>query len=148
MAARRLIIAGIAAVVGAVLLLILMLALARDPDVKTNLGEKVFTVGDADSLAEEVDTRGPLLFQDLLGGDRDILVDHVRDEEWLAYTTALRGDCRLELVRATGDVRNTCDDTVVDLRSVADVKRAGAMAFSTDINENGELVVDLRRALP
>jgi hypothetical protein len=141
MDSRRLIAAGVAAVVGALVLVGLMLALARDPDVKNNLGERVFTVGDADSLATEIDDRGPLLFQDLLGGDRHLMVDHLGAEEWLAYATELADGCRLELVRESGDVRNSC--TGSNRRPVLADVCAGLRAFRTEVNDDNELVVDL-----
>ena len=144
MASRRLIVTAIAAVVGAVLLVVLALALANNPEVQNNLGEKVFTVGDAESLAEEVDKRGPLLFQDLLGGDRDILVDHIRGDEWLATPPASAASAGLELDRETGEVRNSCTRRAVDLRSIAAVKAVGAVAYTATVDESGKLVVDLR----
>jgi hypothetical protein len=148
MATRRLIAIAIAGVVGAVLLLLLALALANNPDVQNNLGEPVFTVGVAESLAEEIDERGPLLFQDLLGGDRDIIVDHVGDDDWIAYTARLGRGCRLELERDTGDLRNSCTKVTVRPRTPAEVRELGGTPYGAAVDEDGDVVVDLRQPAP
>ncbi|MGH9177956.1 MAG: hypothetical protein ACRD0N_05310 [Acidimicrobiales bacterium] len=61
---------------------------SENPD-KANLGDPVFQVGRAERLAEEIDDRGPFLFQDPLarGGGRNLYVQHLGDdpdEGWLA----------------------------------------------------------------
>lgn len=73
---REMVIAAIGAVVMAALVVALVVRVASNPTVKANLGDNVFRVGDAERLARQIDEGGPLLFQDLLGGDRHLRVDH------------------------------------------------------------------------
>jgi hypothetical protein len=84
-----LLIIAVLTVVTAVLLLIFVLRLAKQPGAKVNLGSPVFDVGKADVFAPDVARFGPLKFQALRGG-ADIFVQHLGPAPkrgWLAFET-------------------------------------------------------------
>jgi hypothetical protein len=132
---------AIVGLVGAVLMVVLVLRLASDPEVAKAVADETFRVGNAERLAEAIDEGGPFLFQDPLeqGGDgrgRDIYLEHVGgdpEEGWSAVEVTSPGTgCRLELDRETGRYRRPCPD---NRRYPAEV-------------ENGVVVVDLREQNP
>ena len=57
-------------------------------DVQIRLGDDYFNAGDAADIADDIRDRGPVLFSDLAGGSRDIVVNHLgdtADEGWVAF---------------------------------------------------------------
>ncbi len=97
------IVVGVAALVG-----VAVLTSSGSTDVR--LGDDEFEVGEAATLAARIEADGaPLLFQDLLvGGSRDIYVNHVGDDAeigWVAFDARVPGsgrECTLEWEVARG----------------------------------------------
>jgi len=89
------------ALLGALAVVILTVKLAQSGRVKSQLGDKVFSVGPARELATEIatvsgDRGGPFLFQAPVG-NRDIYLQHVGtdpDHGWLAFDAHLPGEAR------------------------------------------------------
>ena len=84
---RGVVLAIVAAVAAAGLFLAAAL-LTSGGDTKVRLGDDEFEVGKVDALAKRIDRDGPLLFQDLLiGGTRDIYVNHIGTVDHLGWVT-------------------------------------------------------------
>lgn len=90
-------------------------------DVEVNLGDTDFRDLDADRISAEIADRGPILFSDVGGGDRDIILQHIGDDPetgWLAFEARRPGDSRDCFFRwrpESGTFLNTCNESdVVD----------------------------------
>lgn len=90
---------------------------ARDTGT-SNLGDDVFEVGRTERLAAEVAERGPFFVQDLVGGGRDLWVQHVGNDPetgWLALGVIIPGDgprCLALWDTGTEQFESDCDDRV------------------------------------
>lgn len=72
-------------------------ALAQRGDVQIRLGDDFFNAGDAEDISDDIKDRGPILFSDLAGGSRDIVVNHLSDDPeqgWVAFEARRPGDSR------------------------------------------------------
>ena len=124
----------------------LVLQLASSGQADINLGEDEFNAGYTEVLADAIvegDGR-PLIFSDVSGGDRDIYVQHLGatdDEGWSAFETRVpdREDCFAEWDLATEQFVATCD---AELTVPADGE--GLTSYSTTVNADGRLIIDLR----
>ena len=88
-AGKALAIAAVAIVLIAVVAVFVALAASRG-DVEINLGDDRFNAGQTERLAKEIDDGGglPFLYQDLVGNDRHLFVQHLGDdpdEGWVAF---------------------------------------------------------------
>jgi hypothetical protein len=98
--------------------------LASRGSVDVKLGDETFADLNAEPLAAEVDERGPILYADTAGGDRDIVLQHLGDDPqtgWVALAARPPGvprDCTVRwdgddrvfrLLDAEGEVRGACD---------------------------------------
>ncbi|MBK5223131.1 MAG: hypothetical protein JJE52_09700 [Acidimicrobiia bacterium] len=132
--------AGVVAGLGLVLFVV-NLASRGGEDVKINIGDDRFHAGSAEQRAQTIDEGGPILFADVAGGDRDILLQHLGDDPqsgWLAFAAAAPGkprDCFLQWQAETGDFAD-CDGD----RFPADGE--GLTTYPVAI-EDGDLVVDV-----
>jgi len=66
-------------------------------DVEIRLGDSDFDAGQIERIAAEIAERGPILYSDVAGHDRDILLSHVGDVEaegWLAFAARPDGAAR------------------------------------------------------
>jgi hypothetical protein len=106
---------GILAVVFAVLLILFVLRLARQPGAKVNLGSQEFSVGRADKLAAAIQrARTPLLFQALRHGAPDLFVQHVGSDPehgWVAFAATAPGEsrsCQLRWLATRGTFTDPC----------------------------------------
>lgn len=99
-----------------------------------------FNVGSAERRAEQVAGGGPLLFQDLLGGSKDIYVQHLGDDDWRTFEARAPGagpGCVLEWQAESGRFVDPCDGDTYP----ADGE--GLTTYPTRV-EDGEVIVDLR----
>lgn len=115
-AGKALAVAGAAIVLIAVVAAFVALAASRG-DVEINLGDERFNAGDTERLAKEIDDGGglPFLYQDLVGNDRHLFVQHLGDdpdEGWVAFGAFDPDDpsCVVLLDREDEVLRNGCDD--------------------------------------
>lgn len=87
-------------------------------DVQIRLGDDYFNAGDAADIADDIRDRGPVLFSDLAGGSRDIVVNHLgdtADEGWVAFEARRAGDprdCQVSWNAERSLFEYSCDDTV------------------------------------
>ena len=88
---RKLLVYAVTGVIGAAIFLLLMLKLASDPNVQANLGEDQFRVGRAKDIAEIVEKRGELLFQDPNGRGRNLRITHEGTDPEKGWRTWLHG---------------------------------------------------------
>ncbi len=138
---------AVGAVVAAVVVGVLVVKAAPSNPDQVRLGDDEFNAGYAEVLADAiVEGDGqPLIFNDVSGGDRDIYVQHLGEDDttgWTAFETRLPGsdDCF-----AVWDVDrelfvSSCDETVTFLAD-----GTGLVAYPTRVNADGRVIVDLRR---
>ena len=134
------VITAIAGVLAGVLVFLGVTALTGSGTAKSHLGNDRFVVGRARTLAKTVDRLGPLLFQDLVGGSRDIYLQHV-DHQWKAFSAHAPGEtrrCHLKWRRSTHDFVDSCT------KAVYPADGAGLTQYQTVIDAKGKLIVDLR----
>jgi hypothetical protein len=138
-----LVITAIAGVLAGVLLFVGVVSLTGSGKAKSHLGDDRFVVGRAQTLAHTVDRVGPLLFQDLVGGEQDIYVQHV-DGQWHAFAAHAPGAprrCQLKWRRATKDFVDPCSQQTYPADG-GNVRR-----YQTIIDAKGKLVVDLNAVM-
>jgi hypothetical protein len=117
-AGKALIVAGVGVVVALGLAFLVAQAVSRG-DVEINLGDERYNAGQVESIAEAIDEGDglPLLFQDLVGGDRNLFVQHLADdadEGWAAFGAFDPDDpsCAVEIDREAKVLVNACDEDV------------------------------------
>jgi hypothetical protein len=142
-AGKALAIAAVAIVLIGIVAVLVALAASRG-DVEINLGDERFEVGRADDLVDTLDDGDglPLLFQDLVGRDRHIYVQHTGDDPekgWVAFGAFDPDDpsCAVEIDRDARTLVNSCD------RSVRyGLDGDGLRSYPTTV-EDGEVIVDI-----
>lgn len=141
---RNALFAGLGAVAVAIGLLLLVLWIAGEGgNVEVRIGDDVFNAGDVERISAEIDERGPILYSDVAGGSRDIILQHVGDDPesgWLAFDAREPGsprDCFLRWEPADRTFRATCDESVV-----FDERGTGLPQYPVTV-EDGEVVVDI-----
>ncbi len=133
------VLAGLGGVAAGVALFLVVLAVAG-PKTTDQARTATFKVGSAKSLARTVARTGPLLFQDLLGGARDIYVQHLGDDKWTAFEAHAPGQPRTCFLRWRADSR-TFVDPCSDQAYPAD--GAGLVTYPAAADRKGALIVDL-----
>jgi hypothetical protein len=80
--------------------------LANRGTVDVRLGSDTFAEHDAEDAAEDIAERGPILYPDTAGGDRDIYLQHFGDdpeEGWIAFAARPPGVSRACTIQWDGD---------------------------------------------
>lgn len=157
------------AMVAASLLLILggiiafVTFLSARGDVQVRLGDDRFNAGDARDIADDVADRGPILFSDVAGGRRDIVVNHLSAdplEGWVAFDARLPGDdrsCQVNWQPDRGAFAYSCDPAlsfppdgeglasypvvVVDGRIIVDINAATRESTTTVVAPTSSVVI-------
>ena len=118
-AGKALAIAGVAVVAALVLLVAVSMAANRG-DVDIRLGDDRFDAGQIESIAEAIEDEGglPLLYADLVGGGRNIYVQHLDRnprEGWVAFGAFDPDDpsCAVVIDRDAKSLVNACDEDLV-----------------------------------
>ncbi len=104
-AGKALAVAGVGVVV-ALAIAFGVAQLASQGRVDVRLGSDTFADQNAEDAAEEIAERGPILYADTAGGDRDIYLQHLGDdptEGWIALAARPAGVSRECSVRWDGD---------------------------------------------
>ena len=95
---RSVIVVGLAGVVVALGLVGAVLLLTRGgTEVEIRLGDRDFRDMETGRISAEIADRGPILFPDVAGGDRDIILQHLGDDPetgWLAFEARRPGQSR------------------------------------------------------
>ncbi len=96
--ARSAVLVGLTGVIIALLLGAMVLWVTNSSDtVELNLGDRFFDAGFIGRQSEEIAARGPLLYSDVGGGQRDLFIQHIGDDPevgWLAFSARRVGDPR------------------------------------------------------
>ena len=128
---------GVMAVLFAVFMVWFVLALSNNPEARSNLGDPVFTIGDAKGVANAIRRDGPLLVADPLRRGRNLVVTH-DDGTWDVFAVAPSGrGCRVELDRDAHEVVDTCTGPITDSSSLPH--------YRATARTDGKLEIDLRR---
>ena len=117
-AGKALAIAAVAIVLIGAVTAFVAIAASRG-DVEVNLGDDRFNAGQTERLAQEIEDGGglPFLYQDLVGNDRHLFVQHVGDEPdegWIAFGAFDPDDpsCAVLIDREEEVLVNSCDESV------------------------------------
>ena len=117
---------------------------SRNPE-KVRLGTRVFEVGRSKALGPTVDANGPLLFQDLVTGDRrdlDVFVQHLGGDRWVTFQAFAADSERTCQLRWQQAKRRFTDPCRAGRTFPAD--GAGLTRYRTTVDrETGKIVVDL-----
>lgn len=139
---------GILAVVFAVLVILFVLHLARQPGAKVNLGDQEFSVGKADKIAAAVRrSRTPLLFQALRPGAPDLFVQHLGpdpDHGWAAFAATGPGAprrCQLRWRPAQQDFTDPCTGQAYPADG------GGLDHYAVRVDPSRTVIVNLRQPL-
>jgi hypothetical protein len=142
-AGKALLVAG-AGVVVALGLAFLVAQAASRGDVEINLGDDRFDAGQVESIADAIaDEDGlPLLYQDLVGGGRNLYVQHLEDHPrrgWVAFGAFDPDDpsCAVEIDRDAKRLVNACDDS-----TTYPLDGTGLRYYPTEV-EGNRLYVDI-----
>jgi len=151
--ARSAITVGIAGVVAALLLGAGVIWLAGSgSNVKIQLGDTDFDAGASHPISKEIADNGPLLYSDVGGGSRDIIVNHLGsdpDAGWYSFAARPADQPRrcffqwnesslvFELVSA--DDSTVCSDATADSTGVGD----GVTQYPVVVDSNGSVRVDI-----
>lgn len=142
-AGKALLVAGVSVVL--ILAVTFLVAQAANRgDVEIRLGDDRYNAGQVESIAEDIEDHDglPLLFQDLVGGDRNIYVQHLSGNPqrgWVAFGAFDPDDpsCAVELDREAKVLVNACDDDVT-----YPLDGTGLRHYPTQVEAN-RLYVDL-----
>ena len=150
-AGKALLVAG-AGVVLALGIAFLVARMASQGRVDVRLGSDTFADQSAEEAAEKVAEDGPILYQDLASGDRDIVLQHVGDDPdtgWIALAARPPGvprECSIQwqpddevflLLDERGEASGECDGREFP----ADGE--GLPSYPVTVDANGKLDVDL-----
>lgn len=140
----RAVVFAVGSVLAGVALVALVIWIAGSGEVDVRLGDNQFGDIRADRLAQTIERDGPVLFPDVAGGDRDIIVTHVGDDPasgWLAFSARIPGrprDCFLQWDPDAGDFADSCDPAI---RIAAD--GATLPHYPVEVRDN-RVIVDLQ----
>jgi hypothetical protein len=142
-AGKALLVAGVGVVVALGLAFLVAQAASRG-DVDINLGDDRYNAGQVESIADAIEEEGglPLLFQDLVGGDRNLYVQHLgvnARQGWVAFGAFDPDDpsCAIQLDREAKLLVNACDETVT-----YPLDGTGLRHYPTQVEDN-RLYVDI-----
>jgi len=135
---------GFFAVLGLALWGVAAIIANNDDDTTSHLAPSVQEMGSTSFVADVIDRDGPIILQDLLGDDRNIVVDHTgadTDFGWaiyLAHPADRDATCTIELVKRT----RTFTDCAGRTLQVADLATP-PVGVGPIVSANGELTLDL-----
>jgi len=142
-AGKALLVAAVGVAV-ALLVTFLVAQAASRGDVDIRLGDDRFKAGQVESMAESIENGDglPLLFQDLVGRDRHLYVQHLSDdpeEGWVAFGAFDPDDptCAIEIDREAGALVSGCDPG-----TTYPLDGDGLRRYPTSV-EDGDLYVDI-----
>jgi hypothetical protein len=122
----------------------LVSVMAGRGDVEVRLGDDRFEAGEVAAMAEAIDEGDglPLLFQDLVNGDRHLFVQHTDPRPtrgWTAFGAfdPDRPECLVEIDRDRKILVNGCDASIT-----YPLDGTGLRYYPTEVDD-GELLVDI-----
>lgn len=137
---------------------LLSLASGGDGPVRLQLGDDEFDAGQATRLSEQIAEDGPVLFSDVSGRgqQRPIMVNHFGDDpemRWVAFPAVLPGaedNCFLfwsaerELFEERRGLEGSRDGGELCSDRTVPPNGEGLTQFSWEVDDEGNLIVDLR----
>ena len=142
-AGKALAVAAVAIVLIGVVAAFVAVAASRG-DVEINLGDDRFNAGQTERLAKEIEDGGglPFLYQDLVGNDRHLFVQHVGDEPdegWVAFGAFDPDDpsCLVLIDREDEILVNECDSS-----ATYPLSGDGLRKYPVAV-EDGEILIDV-----
>ncbi len=120
--------------------------LAERGEIQLSIGDEVFAPGNVQRLSEDIAVFGPLPFPDLTGGDRDIVLQHLGDDPQVGWTAfAMRPidaprECQILWEAEQTLFSYTCGDQTYPASG------EGLFQYPVDIDEDGDLAIDLNAA--
>jgi len=137
---------ALGAVVAAVVVGFVVVAVTSNDPAQVRLGDDEFNAGYSEVLADAIAEGDgqPLVFSDVSGGDRDVYVQHLGEDEtigWYAFEARIPGteDCLAAWDADAQQFVSSCDDAVT-----FPADGTGLVAYPTRVNEDGRVIVDLR----
>lgn len=151
--ARQAVLVALGGIGGLVAVLFLVMRLGQlggsGSEVPIQLGEPVFSLGNATELADFIAESDPLLLPDVANGDRDIIVNHIGstpEEGWHAFParplTSTR-DCVLEWQQPSGQTQGHFIESCTGDEYPAD--GSGLTQYGVSIDDDGNLQVNLNK---
>jgi hypothetical protein len=148
--ARSTLVIGATGVVIAVVLgAILIFLTSSSGDIQVRLGSDRFEDYDAESGADEIAERGPILFPDPANRGRDIMLQHLGDDPeqgWFAFDARPLGESRDCAVQWQGDSRTFVDNGRCRAPFSIPEDGEGLPQYPATVNDDGIVVVDLNAA--
>lgn len=155
MNARSAILVGLSGVFIAIVLGGGVLFLAQQGgDVELQLGDTDFNAGQIGRISEEIDDRGPILYSDVAGRSRDIILQHLGDDPeagWFAFDARPIGEPRdcffqwngefFDLVNAPGTDAD-CADVTMDERGNLSTGEL-IVTYPVEIDDGNNVRVDI-----
>lgn len=145
---RQLLMLAAATVLGIVAMIWLFTqvgGVGSNQSVEVNIGDDVFLAGNVERLADDIENLDtPLLLGDVSGGDRDVYLQHIGDDDltgWYAFGVrplAATRDCFVEWQVSDETFVDNCDGTVYPSSG------EGLPPYPVEIDDEGFLTVDLR----
>lgn len=135
------VIVGLAIIVGGVAFFVN--AVANRGDVQVRLGDEFFDAGDAVDIADEIADNGPILYSDVAGGSRDLVLNHLSDDPedgWVAFEARRPGDDRDCAVTWNADAARF--DYSCDEGTTFPPDGAGLAQFPVTVTD-GDIIVDI-----
>jgi len=139
--------AAVAAVL-ATLFIGVMVKLAQSGAVKNQLGESTFVAGRTRDYAPQIDAAGPLLFNDLGGGTRQVFLQHLGGDRklgWVAIQGHVDGEARTCVLQWHQDDHLFHDPC---RGSTYPADGTGLVRYAVTVEPSDRIDVDLRRPLP
>jgi hypothetical protein len=147
--ARSALLVGASGVVVALVAIGMVLWLSSRDDIQVRLGDDRFQDYDAESGAEEIAARGPILFPDPANRGRDIYLQHLGDdpaEGWLAFDARPPGEERACFLVWEADSRTFVDNGECSQTFTFPEDGEGLPQYPATVNSDGKVVVDLNAA--
>ena len=138
------ILSAAAGVIVAIVIFAGIVSLVGSGKAKSKLGSNLFNLGNAKNQAQVVERNGPLLFADPLQKGRDIYVNRVGGNQWVAVEVHPPGESKSCTVKWNGSI-HTFHDPCSGHDYPAD--GIGLVRYQTTVQKNGDLVVDLHQPI-
>jgi len=146
---RNALVVGATAVVLALVIGGMILYLVSRDDIEVRLGDDRFEDINAESAADEIARRGPILFQDPVGGSRDIFLQHLGDDHeqgWYAFDVRPPGEPRECQVVWQPDAEEFVDNGRCSEPITVPADGTGLPQYPAVVNDKGRVVIDLNAA--
>jgi hypothetical protein len=132
---------GFIVLVGLLLWGVAALTANNSEDATANLAPAFQEMGRAEWVADQIDTSGPIILQDLIGSDRNIVLDHTEADGfqiYLAHPADRDSSCQITQVKHTRRFTD-CEDRTLQPGDLA-LPPQGVRPI---INNDGTLTLDL-----